>query len=139
MKVCMVIPSYWARESKDGWIAGDAVYDHPTSLDEDGTLLRALQSLDVLEDRDFQVVVIAAVTAGDIEYRVKEKVAGIIEKASETVDVDIKLFDRSHLGEIHDLLQSRGMDEYVPLLQLRGYSNIRNLCLFIPHILTGKT
>lgn len=143
----MVIPSYWARESKDGWIAGDAVYDHPTPLDEDGTLLRALQSLDVLEDKDFQVVVIAAATGGDIEDRVKEKVAGIIDEASWTVDVDIKLFVSSHLGEIYDLLrsegideyvpllQSRGMDEYVPLLQLRGYSNIRNLCLFIPHIL----
>ncbi|MCD4768230.1 MAG: hypothetical protein K8R34_17230 [Methanosarcinales archaeon] len=135
MKVCMVIPSYWARESKDGWIAGDAVYDHPTPLDEDGTLLRALQSLDVLEDKDFQVVVIAAATAGDIKDRVEEKVAGIIDEASGTVDVDIKLFALSHLEEIHSLLQSRGMDEYVPLLQLRGYSNIRNLCLFIPHIL----
>jgi len=131
----MVIPSYWARESKDGRRAGDAVYDHPTPLDEDGTLLRALQSLDILEDKNFQVVVIAAATAGDIEDRVEEKVAGIIEKASRTVNVDIKLFAPSHLGEIHGLLQSRGMDEYVPLLQLRGYSNIRNLCLFIPHIL----
>ncbi len=147
MKVCIVIPSYWARESKDGWRAGDAVYDHPTPLDEDGTLLRALQSLDVLEDKDFQVVVIAAATAGDIEDRVEEKVAGIIDEASGTTNVDIKLFARSHLGEIHDLLcsegideyvpllQSKDMDEYVPLLQLRGYSNIRNLCLFIPHIL----
>jgi len=130
----MVIPSYWARESKDGGRAGDAVYDHPTPLDEDGTLHRALQSLDVLEDKDFQVVVIAAATAGDIKDRVEEKVAGIIDEASGTVDVDIKLFALSHLEEIHSLLQSRGMDEYVPLLQLRGYSNIRNLCLFIPHI-----
>jgi len=135
LKVCMVIPSYWARESKDGWIAGDAVYDHPTPLDEDGTLLRALQSLDVLEDKDFQVVVIAAATAGDIEDRVEDKVAGIIDEVSGTVDVDIKLFASSHLGEIYDLLRSEGIDEYVPLLQLRGYSNIRNLCLFIPHIL----
>lgn len=131
----MVIPSYWARESKDGVRAGDAVYDHPTPLDENGTLHRALQSLDILEDKDFQVVVIAAATAVDIEEKVEEKVAGIIEKASGTVDVDIKLFAPSHLGEIHDLLQSRGMDEYFPLLQLEGYSNIRNLCLFIPHII----
>ena len=131
----MVIPSYWARESKDGWRAGDAVYDHPTPLDEHGTLHRALQSLDVLEDKDFQVVVIAVATARDIEDRVEEKVAGIIDEVSGTADVDIKLFALSHLEEIHSLLQSRGMDEYVPLLQLRGYSNIRNLCLFIPHIL----
>jgi hypothetical protein len=135
LKFCMVIPSYWARESKDGWRAGDAVYDHPTPLDEDGTLHRALKSLDVLEDKDFQVVVIAAATARDIEDRVEEKVAGIIDEASWTANVDIKLFAQSHLGEIYDLLRSEGIDEYVPLLELKGYSNIRNLCLFIPHII----
>ena len=135
MKVCMVIPSYWARESKEGWRAGDAVYDHPTPLDEDGTLYRVLQSLYVLDDKDFQVVVIAAATARDIEGRVEKKVAGIIDEASRTANVDIKLFAQSHLGKIHGLLQSCGMDEYVPLLQLGGYSNIRNMCLFIPHIL----
>jgi len=41
MKVTMVIPSYWARESGVGWKEGDAIYDHPSPLDSEGTLLRA--------------------------------------------------------------------------------------------------
>jgi len=45
MKTTMVIPSYWARERKVGWRVGDAVFDHPTPIDCDGTLLRAIQSI----------------------------------------------------------------------------------------------
>lgn len=29
----MVIPSYWARRSDEGWKEGDAIYDNPTPLD----------------------------------------------------------------------------------------------------------
>ena len=44
----MVIPTYWARERSVGWKEGDAIYDHPTPLDSEGTLLRALKSIRVL-------------------------------------------------------------------------------------------
>jgi len=54
MKTTMVIPSYWAREAALGTKKTDAVYDHPTPLDEEGTLARALRSLDILEDKDFE-------------------------------------------------------------------------------------
>ncbi|GAI94682.1 unnamed protein product, partial [marine sediment metagenome] len=56
MQITMVIPSYWARESKNGWQEGDTVYDHPTPLDDEGTLHRATQSIKVLKDRDFPLV-----------------------------------------------------------------------------------
>jgi hypothetical protein len=56
MKVTIVLPSYWARESGVGWKEGDTIYDHPTPLDSEGTLLRALQSIKKLEDKDFQLV-----------------------------------------------------------------------------------
>ena len=48
MKITMVIPSYWARESAAGGKEGDAVYDHPTPLDSEGTLLRAIESTGIL-------------------------------------------------------------------------------------------
>ena len=57
MKVIMVIPSYWARETTIGWKEGDAIYDHPTPLDSEGTLLRAIQSIDIIKDKDFQLVI----------------------------------------------------------------------------------
>jgi len=134
LKYTMVIPSYWARESKVGWQEGDAIYDHPTPLDNEGTLLRALHSIKILKDTDFQLVIIAVATAEDIETQVEKKVANIIKSASETIGVEVSLFGPSHLKQIHQLLICQVSKEHSELLKLRGYSNIRNLCLFIPHI-----
>ncbi len=138
MKVTMVIPSYWARESDVGYKKGDAIYDHPTPLDSEGTLLRAIQSIKILKDKDFQLVIIAVATAEDIEPEVEKKVANIIKTASSITGVEVLLFGYSHLKQIHDVLISEGKNDYIELLQLRGYSNIRNLCLFVPHILGSE-
>lgn len=81
MKVTMVMPSYWARESSIGWQAGDAVYDHPTPLDEEGTLASAIKSAEILEDKDFQLIILAVATSSDIEAQVEEKVAHVIESS----------------------------------------------------------
>jgi len=138
MKVTIVIPSYWARESEDGWKEGDGIYDHPTPLDREGTLRRAIQSLAVLKDKDFQLAVIAVATAEDIETEVEKKVANIIKSASSTTGIEVLLFGHSQLRQIHDILISKGKGEYIDLLQLQGYSNIRNLCMFISHILGSE-
>lgn len=74
MKVTMVIPSYWARESEVGWKEGDAIYDHPSPLDSEGTLLRAIQSIKKLENKDFQLVILAVATAEDIEKNLAAEV-----------------------------------------------------------------
>ena len=136
----MVIPSYWARESETGHKDGDAIYDHPTPLDSEGTLFRAMQSIEMLEDKDFQLVIIAVGTAEDIEPEVENRVAGIIKSANPGVEV--MLFGHSHLTQIRDLLRRdnrvKNTEEYINLLQLRGYSNIRNLCIFIPHVMGSE-
>jgi len=134
LKFTMVIPSYWARESKVGWQRGDAIYDHPTPLDNEGTLIRAIQSIKILRDTDFQLVIIAVATAEDIETQVEEKVANTIKSASGTIGVEVSLFGPSHLNQVHELLISQGRKEHSELLKLREYSNVRNLCLFIPRI-----
>jgi len=133
LKVTMVIPSYWGRESYVGWKKGDAVYDHATPLDSNGTLLRTIQSTNILRDQDFQLVVIAVSTSEDIEQLVEKKLTNLIKSTS--TNVQVLLFGPSHLQKVHDRLILAGKKEYIDLLQLRKYSNIRNLCLFIPHIL----
>jgi hypothetical protein len=64
LKVTMVIPSYWSRDSSIGWKEDDSVYDHPTPLNTDGTLTRTITSIDVLKDKEFRLVIIAAATGG---------------------------------------------------------------------------
>ncbi len=90
MKTTMVIPSYWSRKHALGMRETDAIYDHPTPLDREGTLGRTLESLNVLRDKDFEVVVIAVANSEDIEDEVEHKVASII--ASVDTDVKIHLF-----------------------------------------------
>ena len=36
------------------------------------------------------------------------------------------------------LLASTGKKAYIDLLKLSGYSNVRNVCVFIPHILGSE-
>ena len=132
-KTTMVIPSYWTREDGHAVKETDIVYDHPVPLNQEGTLKRALASLSVLKDKDFNLVVIAASNAVDIEKNVEEKVAGIISSVSS--DVPIYLFSHSHLNKVHEALKREGHHEFAHLLSLKGYSNIRNLCIFLPHLL----
>ena len=51
MKATMVIPSYWGRKKKEGRKETDTIYDHPTPLDEEGTLGRLLDSLSIIKNK----------------------------------------------------------------------------------------
>ncbi|HBF43962.1 MAG TPA: hypothetical protein DDW42_10135 [Desulfobacteraceae bacterium] len=133
MKTTMVIPSYWARESSLGTKKTDVIYDHPTPLDEQGTLKKTLESLSVLNDKDFDLVVIAVANSEDIRERVEKKVSHII--SSTPCAVKVHLFGQSHLNQIHKAIQNAGGERFVELLKLQGYSNIRSMCLFLPHLL----
>jgi len=138
MKLTMVIPSYWGRKKADGWKEGDAIYDHPIPLDHEGTLARAIASTAILNEKDFRLVILAVATSPEIEAEVEKKVEAIVSAASETTDLEVLIFGASHLKKIHDLLRAKGKGEYTELLELRGYSNIRNLCIFLPHILGSE-
>jgi len=85
MKATMVIPSYWCRKKSEGWKETDTVYDHPTPLDEEGTLGRLLESLSVLAYRDFTLVVLGVSTAPDIRKEVETRIAAIIEQVQTEV------------------------------------------------------
>ena len=134
----MVIPSYWGRKMSDGWRSGDAVYDHPTPIDGESTLGRAIESVRILNDKDFQLVILAVATSEDIEEEVEKRVQGIIDESSQGTGVEVILFGPTHLKKINKLLAAGGKDDYAGLLKLEGYSNIRNLCMFVPHIMGSE-
>jgi hypothetical protein len=133
MKVTMVIPSYWGRKREEGRKESDTIYDHPTPLDEVGTLGRLLDSIALIENKDFRLVILGIATAPDIQEEVESKISAIIKNRAK--DVDAVLFCYSHLTAIHQLLSQNKIGDIAPLLQLDGYSNIRNLCTFVPHLL----
>jgi len=128
MKVTMIIPSYWGRKKSEGWRETDDVYDHPSPLDETGTLGRVLKSLSILESKDFNLVVLGVSTAQDIQGEVEKKISSILKE--EAAKVNTIFFSYSHLHKIHKHLANHGQEKFIRLLRLKGYSNVRNLCLF---------
>ncbi|MGD2246713.1 MAG: hypothetical protein PVI11_09220 [Candidatus Aminicenantes bacterium] len=132
MKVTMVIPTYWGRKKSEGFREKDSIYDHPTPLDEAGTLGRTLESLSILKNRDFNLVILGVSTAPDIREEVESKISSIVKDAA--LEVEMLFFSYSHLAKVHQHLTRHKKASFIPLLQLDGYSNVRNLCLFSAHL-----
>lgn len=137
MRTTMVVPSYWRRPEAEGWRKTDSVYDHPTPLDGEGTLGRLLESLSLIKNKDFRLIILGVANAEDIREPVERKLAALIENLSPPVET--LLFSYSHLQKIHDHLVRNNRDDFVPLLWLDGYSNIRNICIFTAHLLGSET
>ncbi|MBN1288064.1 MAG: hypothetical protein JXA49_00310 [Actinobacteria bacterium] len=124
MRATIVIPSYWGRSSSEPINLEDSVYDHPTPLDSNGTLGRALESINVLSNRDFNVVVLAAATHPGLYARVEEKVNSIVAPFRKSFPVACL----SHSFEAH-LKSTHGGAGFEDIVSLTGYSNIRNMCV----------
>jgi hypothetical protein len=124
------IPTYWTYPGGEGPEA--IVFDHPTPLDTPGTLRRTLESLTPLAARGVEVGVVAAATAPALEAAVARRVREVIE--SPPLPYPVRLFAASHLSILRDFCRTRGRAEWLPLLSLAGYSQIRNITLILANI-----
>ncbi|MFC2145644.1 hypothetical protein ACFLQQ_04865 [Actinomycetota bacterium] len=106
-KKTIVIPTYWGPpENTD--LQEDKVFDHPTPLDQEGTLGRALKSIHILNKSDFSVVLIVAVTLSSIEKEVINKIKEICRPFKEKID--ISLIYQGNLNKI----KQRLFDDDIP-------------------------
>jgi len=133
MLTYMVIPTYWTGP-KGEWQEGDKIFDHPTPLNEEGTLERTLQSLHNLEDKKFTLVIVGVATNKKYEKQMEEKLKEMLKKAN--IPVDTILFTESKLRKIKSKLYKKytGKD----ILSLDNYAHIRNMCIFLPYILDAE-
>jgi len=133
MRSCLIaIPTYWTHPGGDG--PEEIVFDHPTPLDAPGTLGRTLESLAPLaaQGAGIEVSVVAAATAPALEAAVARRVREVIE--SPPLPYPVKLFAAPHLRILRDFCRTEGRAEWLPLLSLAGYSQIRNLTLILATI-----
>jgi hypothetical protein len=126
----VAIPTYWTYPGGEGPEA--IVFDHPTPLDTPGTLRRTLESLTPLAARGVEVGVVAAATAPGLEAKVTRRVREVIE--SPPLPYSVRLFAAPHLSILQDFCRTRGRTEWLPLLSLAGYSQIRNITLILANI-----
>ncbi len=128
----MVVPTYWGRNSEIGWQMGDAIYDHPTPIDQEGTLGRLLDSMHIINNDNFELAIIIAVTTPELKKTAYKKVNQIIEKHQPPVKTYI--ITDQHLNKIKKLYHQLSKLN-TRIFSLRGYSNIRNMCLYTAYIL----
>lgn len=134
MRLTIIIPSYWGRASSQAVNPEDAVYDHPTPLDQQGTLGRALESIKLLRHPDFRVMVLGVATHAELEKEVESRIAEIVAPFKGVYPVAFL----SHADErfIHQVMGEDGKSSLTDLVDFTGYSNIRNACL-IAAAMTG--
>ncbi len=136
MRATIVIPTYWGRPAGESFNETDAVYDHPTPLDQPGTITRALDSIKVLRNRDFNVVVLASATSADIARAVEDKVKDLISPFRDNFPVTVvsHSFEARMRGLLDDERKQGKSETDSGLLSLTGYSNIRNMCLIVAEL-----
>ena len=123
----MVIPSYWGRPGEELVGSEKIVFDHPTPLDEDGTLPRLLDSLDVLRNCNGKIVIIAVANDPEIADDVKDKLLEIIQPHRSRYD--ITCMHQYTLHEIRRQCERRGSSQSaLALLNLDNYAAVRNMC-----------
>ena len=135
MKKCVVIPTYWGRKKGEPSKKSDGIYDHPTPIDEEGTLQRTLESMKILNDKKFKLIIPVCPIAIELEEEAVNNVKKIIEKAG-IDEIETYLFTPSTLTEIENVFVEngyRGSD----LLSLNGYSNIRNMCIYAAQLISA--
>jgi len=135
-KKTIVIPTYWGPP-EDVDLQADKVFDHPTPLDQEGTLGRVLESMHILNRNDFSVVLIIAVTLDSIENEALDRVKEICSTFKEKIDISI-----IHQGNLSKIKQKL-LNEYVPddacaMINLDNYSSVRNMCS-LAGILNGRS
>ncbi|MDO4545644.1 MAG: hypothetical protein Q4C25_05755, partial [Bacillota bacterium] len=136
MRKTIIIPTYWARKTGESWQEGDAIYDHPTPVDKEGTLGRTLESMKCLEVKDFKLVILICPTAPEVEDDAYRQVVNIVRKVGLTAET--YLMTAGDLRDMQQLLQKERLDgKCAELLSMSGYANVRNMCLLAAAILTA--
>ena len=123
----MVIPTYWGNRGDDLLGSEKIVFDHPTPLDEEGTLGRFLESLAIFNDFGGTVVIISVANSPEIAKEVEKRVDEIIAPFRQCYD--IINFGQSNLDKIIGRLSGKGVsEECLDLIQMDSYAKVRNLC-----------
>lgn len=118
MSCCLIIPTYWSTHTIESW----KVFDHPFSIDEEGTLLRTLENLQQIGIKE-DIIILPV----PLSEEISDKVFSIVHKVS---DLNISVIDSTFYSEIIKTLKKTGMtQESLCLVDTYCYGGVRNLGL----------
>lgn len=128
---CVIIPTFWTR--RKGRVSDEllTVYDHPTPVDEDGTLPACLKSLQEVEGLG-KVVLIVAATDPSIEHQAEDRVRDIL---ADFPAIDALVFGPAEMGSLHRRLEQIEFADMISGIGLTGYGAVRNVGLMAAAVL----
>lgn len=135
MELSLVFPMFWGRKKKKIYKQNDQFYDHPTALDDQGSIPPLFKSMHVLNDRDFDVIAVAGANHPSKAKAVERAARKLLKKHARRAGVNLHFFSYSHLDRLHNYLRQLGKGDLVETIALVGYSPLRNACLVAAHIL----
>ena len=136
MRKVVLIPTYWSRKKEEAWQEGDAVYDHPTPLDDEGTLERTLDSMKILAYKDFKLVLLICPTTPEVADEAEQRVMDIVRRAN--LKAETYIFTIGDLARISDIVFETDVQRRTAsLLNMMGYASVRNMCLLCADILAA--
>jgi hypothetical protein len=132
MAPCVIIPTFWTRR-RGPRLSGRLidVYDHPTPVDQDGTLPALLKSLDALRT-DGKIVLLVSATDTSLEHEAEDRVRAI---ADDFPGLDTMVFGPAELGSLHRRLEQLEYADMLPGVSLTGYGAVRNTGLVVAAVL----
>ncbi|MHA1979011.1 MAG: hypothetical protein ACW98I_19055 [Candidatus Hodarchaeales archaeon] len=126
----VVIPTYWTQGQVK---QDDVIYDHPTNLQNPvETISKTLKSIERL-DGEFDVLVVGCPVRASIGEKMDKAVKRIISDAN--LSYRTKYIGFREYEIFKRFTEDNLPEEFSNLISNRGYANVRNLCLLIPHIL----
>jgi hypothetical protein len=128
--ITIVIPTYWCRARGHVGRPEDAIFDHPTPVDESGTIERCLESLAAVRTHGFRVLLITAPVHPRIASEVERRVERLIEPYRAIYP--ICQFGPSDLKRVRGTLEREGLDP--GLVSLEAYAQVRN-CQILASVL----
>ncbi len=111
----------------------DVIYDHPTDLlHPSETLSKTLMSLENISG-EFDVVIVGCPTRPSIGEEMDKYIEEIISR----IDLSFtpKYFGFKEYNTLKTLVSQELSVDFSNLVSNKGYGNIRNLCLILPHLL----
>ena len=134
--VTIVIPTYWGPGGGSWAGEEEIIFDHPTPLNEEGTLGRLLESFKLVDTKEFRIVVVVVANASHITDDVIAKVKDVVEPYSRRYN--IALLHSQNLSRLRRSLIHDGVSEAAcELINLDSYPAVRNMCS-LASILNGS-
>lgn len=130
MNPLIVIPTFWSARRSQAPRDPVAVYDHPSLIDDEGTLDRVLQSLRAVEG----VGRILVTVAGDstVEFLAEDRVRDVVSRFSE---LDVIVFGPTEMGSLLRRIEQLGFGAFAEGVGLYGYGGVRNVALVVAAVL----